>query len=134
MDIAAYFKSAKGTGVLATSDAEGQVDVALYAKPYVIDNSTVAFVMKQRLSHQNLLSNLHAAYLFTENGAGYQGVRLYLTMLREETNASLVESLRQKQPEMFPKRDDSSKYVVLFTVDRVRPLVGDFEDAGQETA
>lgn len=129
MDIASYFESVRGTGVLATSDVMGRVDAAIYAKPHVIDETTVAFVMKQRISHRNLRSNLHAAYLFIEEGPGYRGVRLYLTMLREESNATLVEALRQRQPEMFPKSDDSNKFVVLFQVDNVRPLVGDFEEA-----
>ena len=126
MDLASYFESARGTGVLATSDESGRVDAALYAKPHVIDETTVAFVMKERLSHRNLRTNLHAAYLFMEEDGGYQGVRLYLTMLREEVNQTLVEAMRQKQPEMFAKADDSHKFVVQFKVDRVRPLVGDF--------
>lgn len=129
MNITTYFQSAKGTGVLATSDQAGSVDLALYTKPHVIDEKTIAFVMKARLSHKNLLSNLHAAYMFIEEGPGHKGCRLYLTMLREEINHSLVEALRQKQPEMFPRKDDSNKYIVLFSVDRVRPLVGDFEEA-----
>lgn len=126
MDLAAYFKKAEGTGVLATSDQQGWVDMALYTKPHVVDNTTVAFVMKERLSHKNLKSNLRAAYLFIEKAPGYQGLRIYLTLLREETNQTLVESLRRQQPMMFPAGDDSSKFVVFFQVDRVRPLVGDF--------
>ncbi len=125
MDLKPYFETKDGWGVLATCHAAGEVDTALYAKPCVIDEQTVAFVMKERLSHQNLQSNLRASYLFMEHAAGYKGIRLYLTMLREETNQSLVESLRRRQPMMFPAEDDSAKYVVFFRVDRVRPLVGD---------
>jgi hypothetical protein len=126
MDLANYFDTHDGTGVLATSDAEGWVDTALYAKPHVADPSTVAFVMKERLSHKNLKSNLRACYLFMEHGAGYKGLRLYLTLLREEVNQTLVEALRKKQPVIYPAADDSSKYVVFFHVERIRPLVGDF--------
>lgn len=125
MDLKRYFERKDGWGVLATCDSEGYVDTALYAKPHILDDQTAVFVMKERLSHQNLQSNLHASYLFVENGAGYQGVRLYLTMLREEINQSLVEMLRSKQPVMFPSADDSAKFVVFFRIDRVRPLVGD---------
>ena len=131
MEIASYFESARGTGILATSDESGKVDLALYTKPHVIDENTIAFVMKQRLSHQNLRSNLHAAYMFIEEGPGYKGCRLYLTMLREEVNQSLAEALRQKEPEMFPEGDDSNKFIVLFSIDSVRPLVGDFPEGGK---
>lgn len=125
MDLKHYFEAKDGWGVLATCDAQGHVDTALYAKPYIVDEKTAAFVMKERLSHQNLQSNLHASYLFMEHAPGYRGVRLYLTMLREEMNQSLVETLRKKQPMMFPAEDDSAKYVVFFQIDRVRSLVGD---------
>lgn len=125
MDLKRYFETKDGWGVLATCNAQGQVDTALYAKPYIADERMAAFVMKERLSHQNLQSNLHASYLFMENAPGYRGVRLYLTMIREESNQSLVETLRQKQPMMFPAEDDSAKFVVFFQIDRVRPLVGD---------
>ena len=125
MDLVGYFDTHEGTGVLATSDGDGWVDTALYVKPHVVDQETVAFVMKERLSHRNVKSNLHAAYLFMENAPGFQGVRLYLTLLREETNQTLVETLRKKQPMMFPVADDSHKFVVFFHVDRTRPLVGD---------
>ena len=128
MTLADYFESAEGTGILATSDAAGRVDAAVYAKPLVVDEATVAFVMKERLSHQNLRSNLHAAYMFIEKGEGYRGRRLTLTLEREEINLSLVEAMRKKQPKMFPREDDSHKYVVFFHVEGVRPLVGDFAE------
>jgi hypothetical protein len=125
MDLADYFEQHDGVGILGTSDADGGVDVALYAKPVVVDERTLAFVMKQRLSHQNLKSTLRAAYLFLEKDAAYKGLRLYLTMLREESNQTLIAAMRKKQPCIYPEKDDSAKYLVFFNVDRIRPLVGD---------
>jgi hypothetical protein len=125
MDLARYFEKAEGVGILATCDPASIVDQAIYSKPLVVDPQTVAFVMKERLSHQNLRTHLKASYLFLEKGPDYKGVRLHLTMLREEKNRSLIETLRQKQPCMYPKEDDSDKFLVFFGVDRVRPLIGD---------
>ena len=125
MGLKEYFESKSGTGIMATADPEGRVDMAVYAKPVVIDESTIAFVMRQRLSHQNLKQTLHAAYLFMESGAGYRGKRLYLTKIREEINVTLAEAMRKQQPAIYPDGDDSGKFVVFFHVDRVRPLVGD---------
>ena len=59
-----YFEKTKGTGILATADGTGQVDAAVYARPHFLDEQTVAFIMADRLSHKNLQSNPHAAYLF----------------------------------------------------------------------
>lgn len=125
MSLSYYFEHTKGMGILATADSDGMVDLAIYAKPQVIDDNTIALVMKERLSHQNLKSNPHAAYMFIEKDKGYVGKRLYLTKLREETNQSVVDMLIQKQPEICPADDDSNKYLVHFQVDDVWPLVGD---------
>ena len=125
MSLSDYFENVQGRGILATADSDGMVDLAIYAKPHVIDETTIAFVMRERLTHQNLKSNPHAAYMFAEQGEGYAGKRLYLTKLREETNTSLVEMLRKKQPEICALYDDSNKYLVHFQIDDIWPLVGD---------
>lgn len=124
LNLKEYFESVTGHGVLATADAEGNVDAALYARPHVMEDGSVAFIMAHRLSYRNLLANPKAAYLFIESEGkqhGTGGIRLYLTKVREEANPDLVESLRRKQ------RDDdgSGRSVVYFSVDRIRPLVGE---------
>ena len=125
MDLAHYFENTDGTGIMATCDPADRVNQAIYSKPFVLDGSTVAFVMKEKTSHQNLRHHLKASYLFIEKGAGFKGIRLHLTMQREEKNRSLVEVLREKQPCIFSKEDDSDKFLVFFEVDQVRPLIGD---------
>jgi hypothetical protein len=125
MSLSDYFENVQGIGILATANSNGIVDLAIYAKPYVIDDTTIAFIMRERLTHQNLKSNPRAAYMFVERGEGYAGKRIYLTKIREETNTSVVEMFRKKQPEIYASYDDSNKYLVLFRVDDIRPLVGD---------
>lgn len=125
MSLYSYFENAEGIGVLATSDCDGMVDLAVYAGPEVIDEMTIAFVMKERLSHQNLKSNPHAAYMFIEEGRGYKGKRLYLTKIKEETNSSLIEEIIRKKPQIAEAADDSNKYLVIFQVENVWPLVGE---------
>ena len=125
MDLKSYFENTEGTGILATADSDGTVDIAIYAKPEVIDESTIAFVMKERLSHQNLKTNLSAAYMFIEKGEGYKGYRLYLSKIREEINSSVVQEFIKKQPVIASPKDDSNKYIVFFHIENVYPLVGD---------
>ena len=129
MDLASYFEKTGGVGILGTSDTNGKVDLAIYAKPFMADEKTIVLVMKQRLSHKNLKTNLQAAYLFLEKGSEYKGIRLYLTMLREENNQSLIAAMRKKQPCIFPAEDDSGKFLVFFRIDHIRHLVGDTFDA-----
>jgi len=129
MELKKYFEDKKGFGILATADGEGRVDVAVYAKPHVMDEKTVAFIMADRLTHHNLQSNNYAAYLFREEGQGYQGTRLFLTKLREEQDSDLLYSLRRRA---YPagKEEGNPRFLVFFKVDKVLPLIG----PGRETA
>jgi len=125
MSLSDYFENVQGLGILATADEDGMVDLAIYAKPHVINENTIAFVMRERLTRQNLKSKPKAAYMFVEQSKGYAGKRLYLTKIREESNTSVVEMFRKKQPEICSPDDDSNKYLVHFQIGDIRPLVGD---------
>jgi hypothetical protein len=119
-----YFENTAGTGVLATADSNGNVDIAIYARPHIIDEKTVAFIMNERLSYQNITSNPKAAYLFLEEASGYNGKRLYLTKIKEETDKELIDSMRRRKIEKY-QEIDLKKHVVYFRVDRTRALVGE---------
>ena len=66
MDLKAYFRDHRGHGVLSTSNDKGEVGIAMFAKPHVMDDGTVAFIMQHKQTHANLQTNPHAAYLFIE--------------------------------------------------------------------
>lgn len=128
MDLKDYFEKAKGTGVLATADAQGQVDVAIYSKPHFMDDGTISFIMADRLTHHNLQSNDQAAYLFMEDGPGYKGRRLFMTKIREDQDSELLYSIRSKRF-ASEKEDGKTRFLVFFKIDKVLPLVG----AGEES-
>lgn len=124
MNLAEYFENAEGIGVLGTADAEGKVDLAIYARPHVMDEHTAAFIMADHLSHNNVTTNPHAAYLFVEKKEGYHGVRLYLTKTTEETNPQKIEAIRRKSRK-DPQEAGGQKFLVQFNVEQTRRLVGD---------
>ena len=133
MNLYDYFENTEGLGVLATADSTGKVDAAIYARPHVTDENTVAFIMREHLTHQNLQSNPHAAYLFVEKGGSYVGKRLYLTKLREQTDPALIESLRRRIPKAC-RAKGSKEHLVFFAIDKIRPLVGNgASDSGDST-
>jgi hypothetical protein len=123
MNLSDYFENTEGTGILATADSEGNVDIAIYARPHVIDETTIAFIMNERLSYRNLTSNPKAAYLFLEDAPGYKGKRLYLTKTKEETDSEVINAMRRK-PDKY-QESDLKKYLVYFSVDKIRPIVGE---------
>ena len=123
MDLKSYFAETKGLGILSTANYDGQLDAAVYSRPHVMEDGTVAFIMRNRLTHYNLQTNPHAAYLFKEEGSGYRGKRLFLTMINEETESRRLYELRRKSypPE---KERRESKHLVIFSVDKTLPLIG----------
>ncbi len=125
MKLEDYFENNKGLGVLATSDKDGNVDMAVYSRPHFIDDETIAFIMGDRLSHENLQTNSKAAYLFREDGDGYNGKRLYIQKIKEEKNSEEIEKIRRKKRYDNQEYEKKDKYLVYFKITHVRPLVGD---------
>jgi hypothetical protein len=129
MELAQYFKNTKGLGVLATADDGGRVDTAIYSRPHFMEDGTLAFIMKDRLSHANLQTNPFASFLFVEEGRGYQGKRLYLRKVGEEKETERLYSLRRRVSSSEADPENDPRFLVFFELERVRPLVGDPEDA-----
>jgi hypothetical protein len=125
MKLREYFEKGKGIGVLATTDASGQVNQALYAKPHFLnkdDDSTCSFIMTQRLSHDNVLANPSASYLFIEEGEDYVGKRLSLKVIAEESDPEAIRAVRRRVAPAIS--EEESRYLVHFRIEGVRPLVG----------
>ena len=124
-DLKEYFEKTKGMGVMATADKEGKVNAAVYSRPHFLEDGSLAFIMRERLTHHNLQSNPFAAYLFVEEGPGYKGKRLHLTKIREEENSDLIQSLSRRE---YKDKKPDARFLVTFQVDKVLPLIG----AGEE--
>ena len=125
MDLHEYFENRNGIGVLSTADSKGRVDSAIYARPHVMEEGLLAFIMTDRLSHANLQSNPHAVYLFKEIGPGWKGKRLFITRVREEKDTELLQSLRRRKYSPDDEAEMKPLYLVFFQLDRELPLVGE---------
>ncbi len=126
MKLKNYFENTKGMGVLSTADNQGKVNSAIYSRPHVMEDGSLAFIMRDRLTHKNTELNSHAVYLFREDGPGYNGKRLYLTRIREERDADLIDSLSRRS--YASDRDRRvSRFLVYYKLEKELPLVGDAE-------
>lgn len=122
MNLHEYFRDKSGFGVISTSNQKGEVNSAVYAKPHVIDSKTVAFIMRDRLTHKNVVENPHANYMFIEHDHGFHGVRLSLTLLEESQDQERINSMSRRT-----SSNDSAegeRFLVTFTVNKVLMLVG----------
>ena len=125
MTLSEYFGRVQGIGVLATADASGQVNQAIYGRPHFLDDNdekTCSFIMSNRLSHDNVRHNPSASYLFIEQGVAYIGKRLSLTVIREEFDPNKIKAIRRGNT--FITSEEEGQYLVHFHIEGVRSLVG----------
>lgn len=122
MGLKDYFENIKGTGILSTADAEGNVDCAIYARPHIMEDGTLALIMRDRLSHSNLRSNPKAAYLFMEEGSKNKGKRFFLRKVKEEQNTEQLKTLRRR---LYTEDiiGDEPQFLVFFEIEKELPLV-----------
>jgi hypothetical protein len=122
MDWKAFFEETRGKGFLATAGQTGEVNIAPYSRPHIMEDGTFAFGMTERLTHANLQENPHAVYAF--NAKGFEGVRFYLEKTREETEGPLLEEIRKRADEVVcPGTGAHIKQVVYFRLKKNLPLV-----------
>ncbi|WP_346353379.1 pyridoxamine 5'-phosphate oxidase family protein [Azotosporobacter soli] len=121
MSLKEYFATARGHGILSTADVHGVVNSAVYAPPHFVDEHNVAFIMRHRISHHNVVDNPSACYMFIEEGK-MEGKRLHLRRIKEEKNSELLFKLRRRCSK--DETIDEDLYLVFFRIEQVRPLIG----------
>ena len=124
MKLKEYFEKASGTGVFSSADSQGKVNAAIYARPHVMADGTLAFIMRDRLTHKNLEKNPYACYLFIAAERGYKGIRLHLKKVREDQDAELLQQLTRRC--LTPEEDSSKgpKFLVYFAIEQALDLIG----------
>jgi hypothetical protein len=122
MNISDYFSNARGHGVLATANKKGEVNAAVYSKPYFTDDNTAVFIMAEGLTYENLKTNPSAIYLYIESTAEWTGKRLYLKKVKEEQDEQMLAKICQSCD--YSHYDVGNRHIAYFKVERVLPLLG----------
>jgi hypothetical protein len=124
MKLKEYLDTRTGISILSTADKDGKVTTAVYSKPRVMEDNTVAFIMRERLTYHNIRNNPHAAYMFIESNPGYQGIRLFLTKIREDNDPDTIARMTRRNLTPDEDREKGPKHLVVFRVDMILPLIG----------
>lgn len=111
-----------GVGVMSTSSSDGRVTSAVYARPHVIDETTLVWGMTDKRTYQNLSRNRHAAFLFKTADPGFNGVRLSLELLKTEEEGDLLDTIR-KSAETVAGNGISITHAAWFKVTEMRSLI-----------
>lgn len=127
MTLNEYLQGVTGKGILATADAKCKVDAAIYSKPHIMDNGELSFVMRDHLTHYNIESNPYATYLFIEDGPHYNGIRLFLKKVREDSDPDLIAKLTRRHLSPELDKEKGPKFLVYFVVEKILPLIGSEE-------
>jgi len=113
-----------GLGVMATSAKDGSVNTAVYARPHVLDETTLVWGMTDRRTFRNISQNPRASYLFRAGAAGFSGVRLNLELIKSEEDGEMLTSIKRNADSVVgPGTGVAVTHAVWFKVVEVRPLI-----------
>lgn len=123
MDLTELF-SHDGLGVLATAAADGRVNTAVYARPHVMDESTLVWGMTDGRTYRNIAANPSASFLFKANVAGFRGVRLGLELIRTEEDGETLELIRRGADQVVGAGAGAAvTHAAWFRIVEMRPLI-----------
>ena len=118
--------------MLATADASGRVNVAIFGRPHVMEDNSVAFIMPHRLTHSNLQSNSEGGLPVSGNGPAAIRARGSISPKfgRSRIPTSLY-SLRRRTYPPEKEKEEGPRFLVFFQVDQVLPVVGAGDPEGK---
>ena len=123
MNLAELFKNS-GLCVMATASDDGSVNTAVYARPHVVDETTLVWGMTDGRTYRNIAENPQASFLFKTTAPGFSGVRLSLELIRTEESGEMLALIKQNADTMVgPGTGNSVNHAAWFKVLEVRPLI-----------
>jgi general stress protein 26 len=123
MDLSELFKG-NGFGVMATSGADGGVNTAVYARPHVVNGTTLVWGMTDGRTFHNIRENPHASFLFKTSLPGYIGVRVALELIRTEEVGDMLAEIKKSASEVVaPGAGMKVTHAAWFKVVETRALI-----------
>lgn len=114
-------------GVLATTDREGNPNVAVFGSPYMPDDLTLVMGLADTRTAQNLLESGRAVFMSVIPNANplmTGGARIYLKVRTMEKEGPNFEMIREKIRAVGGDRPASRiRYAVFFDIESSRPLI-----------
>lgn len=112
--------------VLATSDAQGKVNLAMFGSYQLIDDSSVIVMLSDNRSFKNLNENPYAAcivMLHGRTGMATEGCRLYMKARTIEDEGQTWTEVREQIRAKIGNAADMLKHLVWFDIVEVRPIL-----------
>ena len=114
-------------GTLSTANTEGEVNVAVFGSPRMIDENTVVMGIGQNRSFRNLERNPRAVFIVMEPGEtvmDWKGARVYLEATDMETEGDFYDEIKQNIAKAAGKQASEMIHAAIrFKITEVRPIV-----------
>jgi len=114
-------------GALATATTTGDVNVAVFGSPRMIDENTVVMGIGENRTFRNLQRNPKAVFIVMEPGEtvmDWKGTRVYLEAIDMETEGPFFDQMKRGIAKAAgTQAADMVHAAIRFKITEVRPLV-----------
>jgi hypothetical protein len=126
-EVMEFFNKHPRIGTLSTANRNGDVNVAVFGSPQMIDENTVVMGIGRNRSFRNLQENPKAAFIIVEPGKtvmDWKGARVYLEVMDIESGGGFFEELKEGIAKAAGQAAaDMIHAAIRFKVTEVRPIV-----------
>jgi len=114
-------------GTLSTANKMGEVNVAVFGSPRMIDETTVVMGIGNNRSYRNLQRNPKAVFIVMEPGqtvTDWKGTRVYLEAVDMETEGEFYDEIKRNIAKAAGQEAaDMIHAAIRFRITEVRPVV-----------
>jgi hypothetical protein len=127
MDVMELFNKEPRIGTLSTANRKGEVNVAVFGSPRMIDENTVIMGIGRNRSFRNLQENPLAVFIVVEPGKtvmDWKGARVYLEAVEIESGGGFFDEVKAGIAKAAGKEAAAMIHAaVRFRITEVRPIV-----------
>ena len=114
-------------GSLSTADKLGEVNVAVFGSPRMVDENTVVMGIGENRTYRNLQRNPKAVFIVMEPGEtvmDWKGARVYLEAVDIETEGRFLDEIKTGIAQAAgPAASNMIHAAIRFKINEVRPIV-----------
>jgi hypothetical protein len=126
-ELMTLFNKQPRIGTLSTANKRGDVNVAVFGSPQMIDENTVVMGIRDNRTFRNLQRNPKAVFIVMEPGEtvmDWKGARVYLEAIDVETGGEFYDKIKHNIAKAAGTQAASMIHAAIrFKITEVRPLV-----------
>jgi hypothetical protein len=126
-DLMTLFNKQPMVGSLSTANKIGDVNVAVFGSPRMIDENTVVMGIGENRTFRNLQRNPKAVFIVMEPGEtvmDWKGARVYLEAIDMETSGEFYDQIKHNIAKAAGQQAaDMIHAAIRFKITEVRPIV-----------